>query len=137
MYMLDTNICIFAMKKQPKELVAKLVSQPAGILCISSVTYGELCCGVEKSQAKAKNRLALQLLLAPFIIAEFDSKAAEEYGKLRAYLEKQGTPIGPLDTQIAAHAKSLSMTIVTNNTREFLRVPGIRIEDWTTLSAFD
>ena len=131
MYMLDTNICIFAMKRKPDILLSRLMAQPSGTLYISSITYGELCCGIEKSQFVAKNRIALNLLLSPFTIVDFDSNAAEEYGKLRAYLEKQGTPIGPMDTLIAAHAKLLSLTIVTNNVREFRRVPGLNVEDWT------
>ena len=130
MYMLDTNICIFAIKKNTAVL-AQLKSHSPSEICISSITYGELCCGVEKSQAQARNRLALTLFLSSIAIFPFDETAALEYGQVRAILEKNGTPIGPLDSLIAAHAKALDITLVTNNTREFLRVKGLKVEDWT------
>ncbi len=132
MYMLDTNICIFAIKKRPEKVLSRLQTHKPAEICISSITYAELCHGVEKSQAKARNRLALTLFLSSISILPFDELAAWEYGKVRAVLEQQGTPIGPLDTQIAAHAKSLDMTLVTNNTREFKRVTGLKVEDWAT-----
>ena len=100
-------------------------------ICISSVTYAELVHGVEKSKAIEKNRVALALLLANIEIMNFDSLAAESYGIVRADLEKAGTPIGPLDMMIAGHAKSLDYTIVTNNTKEFERVKGLKLENWT------
>ena len=87
--------------------------------------------GVEKSQAVEKNRIAMSLFLSPITILYFDSYAAEEYGKIRADLERKGTPIGPLDMLIAGHAKSEGLTVVTNNTREFCRVEGLVVEDWT------
>ena len=130
MYMLDTNICIFAIKKRPEKVLAQLQTHKPSEICISSITYAELCHGVEKSQAKTRNRLALTLFLSAINIMPFDELAAYEYGKVRSALELNGTPIGPLDTQIAAHAKSLNMTLVTNNTREFKRVEGLIIEDW-------
>lgn len=130
MYMLDTNICIFAIKKRPEKVLARLQTHKPSEICISSITYAELCHGVEKSQAKARNRLALTLFLSAINIMPFDELAANEYGKVRAALEANGTPIGPLDTQIAAHAKALNITLVTNNTREFQRVEGLHIEDW-------
>ena len=129
-YMLDTNICIFAIKKRPEGVLAHLKSHTPEEICISSVTYGELCHGVEKSQAVMRNRLALTMFLSHIAILPFDDSAAQEYGKVRAALEKSDIPIGPLDTQIAAHAKSLGLTLVTNNTREFQRVEELRIEDW-------
>lgn len=100
-------------------------------ICISSITYSELRHGVEKSQARDRNEVALTLFLSAIDILPFDTKAAEEYGRIRAFLEKQGTPIGPMDMLIAAHAKSNAMTVVTNNTREFQRVPDLPLEDWT------
>jgi tRNA(fMet)-specific endonuclease VapC len=116
MYMLDTNICIFAIKKRPEKVLARLQTHKPSEICISSITYAELCHGVEKSQAKARNRLALTLFLSAINIMPFDELAANEYGKVRAaLLEANGTPIGLLDTQIAAHAKALNMTLVTNN----------------------
>ena len=130
MYMLDTNICIFAIKKRPVTLLANLQTHKPSDICISSITYAELCHGVEKSQARDRNRLALTMFLSNISIIPFDESVAMEYGRVRAALEKNGTPIGPLDTQIAAHAKSLGMTLVTNNTREFGRVKGLMIEDW-------
>ena len=103
---------------------------PADI-CISAVTYAELVHRVEKSQAVEKNRVALALLLANIEIMDFDSLAAESYGKVRADLEKAGTPIGSLDMMIAGHAKSKGYIVVTNNTKEFERVKGLKIENWT------
>ena len=132
MYMLDTNICIFAIKKRPENVLERLQSHTPSEICISSITYGELCHGVEKSQAKERNLLALTLFLSSIKILPFDETAAQEYGAVRANLERKGTPIGPLDTQIAAHAKCLGLTLVTNNIREFIRVEGLLVEDWTS-----
>ena len=129
-YMLDTNICIYAIKKKPKTVFDKLQKINPSDVCISSVTYAELAYGVEKSNAIDKNRLALSMLLANIEIVEFDSKAADTYGKVRTILEKRGTPIGPLDTMIAAHALSLGCVLVTNNTKEFARVDGLNINNW-------
>ena len=129
-YMLDTNICIYAIKHRPEQVLIRLQAHDPKEICISSITYGELVHGVEKSQAVEKNRVALALLLANIEIINYDSLAADYYGKIRAELEKMGTPIGPLDTMIAAHAKSLDYVVVTNNTREFERVSGLRLENW-------
>ena len=129
--MLDTNICIFAIKKRPENVLERLQSHTPSEICISSITYGELCHGVEKSQAKERNQLALTLFLSSIKVLPFDETAAQEYGAVRANLERKGTPIGPLDTQIAAHAKCLGLTLVTNNIREFIRVEGLLVEDWT------
>ena len=131
MYMLDTNICIFAIKKRPENVLNRLQSHATSEICISSITYGELCHGVEKSQARERNQLALTLFLSSISILPFNEASAQEYGAVRASLEKKGTPIGPLDTQIAAHAKCLGLTLVTNNIREFIRVEGLLVEDWT------
>lgn len=129
-YMLDTNICIYAIKHKPEQVFLRLQEHDPSEICISSVTYAELVHGVEKSKAVEKNRLALALLLANIDIISFDSLAAESYGKVRAELEKTGTPIGPLDMMIAGHAKALHYTVVTNNTKEFKRVSGIKLENW-------
>ncbi len=118
-YMLDTNICMYVIKHKPERVFTKLQDIDPEDVCISSVTYAELVHGVEKSAAVEKNRLALSLLLANIEIKHFDVKAADEYGKIRADLERKGTPIGPLDMMIAGHAKSLGCTLVTNNEREF------------------
>lgn len=128
--MLDTNICIYSIKHKPEQVFLRLQEHEPADICISSVTYAELVHGVEKSQAIEKNRLALALLLSNIEILNFDANAAESYGKIRADLEKQGTPIGPLDMMIAGHAKSLNYTVVTNNTKEFNRVPGLKFENW-------
>ena len=93
--------------------------------------YGELMHGVEKSTYREKNYLALSLFLSSITILQFDGIAAEKYGLVRAGLETMGTPIGPMDTLIAAHALSKDLILVTNNTREFCRVDGLKLEDWT------
>lgn len=129
-YMLDTNICIYAIKNKPKQVFMRLQEHDPSDICISAVTYAELVHGVEKSRSVAKNRLALAVLLANIEIMSFDSYAAEGYGEVRAQLEKAGTPIGPLDTMIAGHAKALNYTVVTNNIREFERVDGLNVENW-------
>ena len=129
-YMLDTNICIYAIKNKPKEVIERLEEHEPGEICISSVTYAELIHGVEKSKAVNKNRIALTLLLADIEILSFDANAAESYGEIRAELERKGTPIEPLDMMIAGHAKSLNYTVVTNNTKEFERIKGLRLENW-------
>ncbi len=130
-YMLDTNICIYAIKHKPEQVFMRLQEHDPIDICISSVTYAELVHGVEKSKAIEKNRVALALLLATIEIMNFDSLAAESYGKIRADLEKAGTPIGPLDMMIAGHAMALGYTVVTNNTKEFERVKGLKLENWT------
>lgn len=130
-YMLDTNICIYAIKHKPEQVFMRLQEHDPIDICISSVTYAELVHGVEKSKAIEKNRVALALLLANIEIMNFDSLAAEGYGKIRADLEKAGTPIGPLDMMIAGHAKALGYTVVTNNTKEFARVKGLKLENWS------
>ena len=129
-YMLDTNICIYVIKHKPEKVFQKLQEVDPSDVCISSVTYAELVHGVEKSAAVDRNRLALSILLANIEILDFDVNAAEGYGKIRADLEKNGTPIGPLDMMIAGHARSLDYTVVTNNVKEFKRVSGLKIENW-------
>ena len=129
-YMLDTNICIYIIKHKPEKVCKELQKHDPSEVCISSVTYAELIHGVEKSAAIEKNRLALALLLANIEIMNFDVNAANCYGKIRAGLEKKGTPIGPLDMMIAGHAQSLSYTVVTNNVKEFSRVTNLDIVNW-------
>ena len=130
-YMLDTNICIYAIKNKPESVIRKILSQNPEDLCISVVTYAELMHGVEKSQAVEKNRIAMSLFLSAITVLDFDGEAAEAYGQIRAELERKGTPIDPMDLLIAGHARSQGLILVTNNTREFARVTGLRIEDWT------
>ena len=129
-YMLDTNICIYAIKHKPEKVFQKLQEVEPEDVCVSSVTYAELVHEVEKSAAVEKNRLALFMLLANIEILDFDVDAADCYGKIRADLEKKGTPIGPLDMMIAGHAQSRGYTVVTNNVKEFSRVSNLKIENW-------
>ena len=129
-YMLDTNICIYAIKHKPEKVFQKLQEVEPEDVCVSSVTYAEFVHGVEKSVAVEKNRLALSMLLANIEILDFDVDAADCYGKIRADLEKKGTPIGPLDMMIAGHAQSLGYTVVTNNVKEFSKVQDLKIENW-------
>ena len=129
-YMLDTNICIYAIKHKPEKVFQKLQEVEPEDVCVSLVTYAELVHGVEKSAAVEKNRLALFMLLANIEILDFDVDAADCYGKIRADLEKKGTPIGPLDMMIAGHAQSRGYTVVTNNVKEFSRVSNLKIENW-------
>ncbi len=128
-YLLDTNICIYAIKQKPASVINALREHAAQGLGISSITAAELWYGVEKS-ASARNREALRHFLAPLEIAEFDAASAQVYGRLRCQLERAGMPIGPLDTQIAAHALHLDVILVSNNLSEFVRVPGLRLENW-------
>jgi tRNA(fMet)-specific endonuclease VapC len=129
-YMLDTNICIYAIKHKPESVIQQFLAHNPDELCISAVTYAELMHGVEKSQAVEKNRLAISLFLSPVTILPFDNHAAEVYGEIRANLEKKGTLIGPMDMLIAGHAKAEGLILVTNNTREFVRVEGLEVENW-------
>lgn len=130
-YMLDTNICIYAMKNKPATVAQRINEYLPGELCISTITLAELVLGIYKSANKQRNTDALILFLFRVAILPFDSAAAIEFGKICAYLQKRGTPIGERDTLIAAHALSQSLTIVTNNVREFDRVPGLQIENWS------
>lgn len=130
-YMLDTNICIHVIKNRPETVIRNFLKHETSELCISSITYAELMHGVEKSQDAERNRVAITLFLSPLSVLEFDNYAAEEYGKVRTELERKGTPIGPMDTLIAAHARAENLILVTNNTREFNRVEGLNVENWT------
>ena len=129
-YLLDTNICIYLIKRKPRQVLEKFNAYSVGEIGISSITVAELEYGVAKSRYPAENRQALMQFLAPLVIAAFDERAAIAYGEIRAALEAQGKPIGSLDTLIAAHALSLETTLVTNNVREFSRVPGLDLENW-------
>ena len=128
-FMLDTNICIYAIKHRPPQVLAALRAHESAGLGVSSITVSELESGAAKS-GSARNHKALQQFLEPLTIADFDRAAAARYGQIRAQLEASGTPIGPLDTQIAAHALALGVTLVSNNTREFSRVPGLQLVNW-------
>ena len=128
--MLDTNICIYIIKTKPKSVIEKFQEYDIGDISLSSITVSELYYGAYKSEYKEKNLLALEHFLQPFNLVEYDLKASIEYGEIRATLEKQGNVIGGLDMQIAAHARSLDMTLVTNNTKEFIRVDNLVIDNW-------
>ena len=130
-YMLDTNICIYTIKHKPEKVFQRLQEINPEDICVSSVTYAELVHGVEKSAAVEKNRLALLMLLAKIEILNFDVDAADCYGKIKADLDKKGTPIDPLDMMIAGHAMSMGYAVVTNNVKEFSRVQGLILENWT------
>lgn len=129
-YMLDTNICIYAMKNKPEKVLQRLKEEINDGVCISSITLAELEYGMKHSSNPAKNEQALLRFLLPFDVLPFVAAAASEYGDIRAYLQKAGTPIGAMDILIAAHAKSEDIVLVTNNTREFERVVGLELENW-------
>lgn len=129
-YMLDTNICIYAIKNKPEQVLEKLKQNLSNGICISAITLAELQHGVEKSMNPEKNSMALLQFLSILDVLPFDDLAAVEYGKICAYLQKRGTPIGTMDMLIAAHAKTENLIIVTNNVREFERVPDLKIENW-------
>ena len=130
-YLLDTNICIYIIKKEPKLVLNKFKQFSPGDIGVSSVTLAELYYEIEKSSKIEKNRSALENFLLPLEILPFDDQAAVVYGEIRANLEKNGTPIGPLDLMIAAHAKSLGLTLITNNTKEFIKIANLFVENWT------
>jgi tRNA(fMet)-specific endonuclease VapC len=131
MILLDTNICIYIINSKPASVLARFQQYRMGDIGMSSVVAAELAFGVAKS-GSARNRQALEMFLAPLTIFPFDDEAVWAYGDLRAALERSGTPIGPLDTMIAAHALSQQATLVTNNTREFSKVSGLRLENWVS-----
>ena len=128
-YMIDTNICIYVINARPQTVLERFRKERLGDIVISSVTAAELTYGVAKS-GSARNRQALEMFLAPLEIQPFDESIIWQYGELRADLERRGQPIGALDTMIAAHALAINVVLVTNNTREFERVPGLRLENW-------
>ena len=130
-YVLDTNICIFIIKNRPAQVRERFAALRPGEIGISSVTEAELLHGVYKSQRVRENLDALVNFASQMVVLPFDSRAADAYGHLRAELERRGTPIGPMDYQIAATALVHEVVLVTNNVSEFRRVPGLTVEDWT------
>ena len=128
--MLDTNICIYLIRQKPPQVIRRLEATAVSVVGISSITLSELEFGVCKSGRPDQNRAALIGFLASLEVLLYDDMAAQHYGEIRAYLEQQGTPIGSLDTLIAAHARSLDCVLVTNNTSEFARVPRLGLENW-------
>lgn len=129
-YMLDTNICVYIIKKRPERVLQRFMQQSPDNLCISAITLAELEYGIENSSFPERNRLALAMFLSGIQVLPFDDAAAEEYGKIRAKLKKAGTPVGANDMLIASHAKAHGLIIVTNNTREFDRIENLNVENW-------
>ena len=129
-YLLDTNECIYIIKKKPSQVFEKLGTLQINDIGISVITLAELEYGISKSTFPEKNKIALIKFLAPLEILPFTEKAAEIYGKIRSYLEKTGSIIGTLDLFIGAHAKSENLVLVTNNVTEFGRIPNLKIENW-------
>lgn len=128
-YMLDTDICIYAMKNKPIEVRQKFeVNQTK--LCISSVTLMELAFGAEKSNAKEKALNAVEMFADSLTVLPYDSQASYHTARIKAQLERAGTPIGAYDVMIAGHARSLGLAVVTNNVREFGRIEGLLVENW-------
>jgi tRNA(fMet)-specific endonuclease VapC len=128
--MLDTNICIYLIKRRPESVLQRFRFFSVGDIGISSITLAEMEYGVARSEQPKKNRGALEEFISALEVAAFDRGSTEAYGKIRAALEKKGRPIGAMDLLIAAHAFSLGVRLVTNNEREFKRVPGLRVENW-------
>ncbi len=129
-YMLDTNICIYVMRKKPEKVLQRFRDELDSGICISSITLAELEYGMKHSSDPVKNEQALLRFLVPLSVLSFGLAAASEYGEIRAYLQSLGTPIGPLDMLIASHARAEGMILVTNNVREFERVPNLELENW-------
>jgi tRNA(fMet)-specific endonuclease VapC len=130
MYMLDTNICIYVLKNHSAKLKHKFrVSKE---LCISAVTFAELCFGIENGDAslRGQRREQLDAFTRLLLTLPLDDDAGKHYGRIRAYLERKGSPIGNNDLFIAAHALSAGAILVSNNEREFKRVPGLVVENW-------
>ncbi len=131
MYLLDTDICIYIIKNKPPHVLHVLRKKEKNDIYISSISVAELQYGVEKSEFIDKNRVALLEFLSIFNIICFDDKDAVEFGKLKVNLERNGRIIGPMDLLISAQALSKNLTLVTNNIKEFARIDGLKIENWT------
>ena len=128
-YMLDTNICIYVIKSYPPALRERF-DRLAEQLCISSITLAELHYGAEKSARRLENLQAIEQFSARLEVRAFPQKAAAHFGQIRAEVERLGKPVGPLDMLIGAHARAEGLIVVTNNAREFRRLPGVRVENW-------
>jgi len=128
-YLLDTNTCIYSIKREPA-MLRRLQEHSPDDLGISAITVAELWFGAAKSSRPHSTRASVDAFLKPFEILPFASEAAEEYAQIRAQLEKAGLPIGERDLLIAAIAKSRRLTVVTHNVREFSRVDGLKVDDW-------
>lgn len=130
MYLLDTNICIYIIKKKPVNVLKTLKKKLVKEIYISSITIAELEYGVSKSQYPERNKAALIEFLSVFNILPFSDKDAYEFGHIKTDLEKKGKPIGPMDLLIASQAKSNNLILVTNNVKEFERIKDLKIENW-------
>lgn len=128
-YLLDTNIVIYTIKNRPEE-VRQTFRKYQGQMAVSTVTVGELVFGAERSAQPESNQADIDGMLARLDIFSFDEKAAAHFGQIRAGLYAKGQPIGPYDMMIAGHARSQGLILVTNNMKEFERVPGLRLENW-------
>ena len=129
MYLLDTNIVIYVLKRRPIEVLS-VFNANASRMAISSITLAELMHGAEKSSRVTENLMAIEDFCSRLDVLPYGSKAAQHYGAIRAQLEKLGRPIGVNDLHIAAHARSEGLVLVTNNTAEFDRVPALEVENW-------
>ena len=129
-YLLDTNICIYVAKGQPLAVRHRFEARTLNELAMSIITVGELRFGAEKSQARERALATIAQLVQIIQPCALPMAAAEHYGHIRASLQRQGLPIGNNDLWLAAHAMAEGWTLVTNNTREFSRVPGLRVENW-------
>jgi tRNA(fMet)-specific endonuclease VapC len=130
-FLLDTNICIYALKRRA-DVLERLLAESRSEVVLSVITEAELRAGVAKSVSPTRALRSLENFLEPFTILDFGSADAIAYSHVRAKLERAGTPIGPLDTFIAAHAVARGLTLVTNNEREFRRVGGLKLENWAS-----
>src|SRR5262245_24883724 len=130
-YMLDTNVCVDIMRERSPKAMQRLRTMRPDDVCVSAVTLSELDYGACRSSDPERNRLLTAEFMTPIDVVSYDDACAPHYGLIRALLESKGTPIGPLDTMIAAHALTLNATLVTNNAREFRRVPDLRVENWS------
>jgi tRNA(fMet)-specific endonuclease VapC len=130
-YLLDTNTCIYIIKRKPEKVIKQFLELKPGDIGISSITVAELKYGIEKSSKRDENIIALKQFLQPLLILDYTEEDAEVYGKIRVALEAKGIPIGAMDLLIASQALSRNLILVTNNENEFKRVKGIRIENWT------
>ena len=129
-FLIDTNICIYIINKRPPEVIQKFKDKEVGQIGISSITVSELQYGVSNSKFREQNLRRLEEFLTPFHILSYDESASKFYGEIRSQLEKQGSIIGPLDLLIAAHALSQKLVLVTNNEKEFKRIPSLKVENW-------
>lgn len=131
-YLLDTNIAIYVIKHRPQE-VREIFNRQHGRMAVSAITLAELVHGAEKSRDTSRNLAVVEDFCSRLAVLPYEAKAAAHYGSIRAVLESQGQPIGVNDIHIAAHARSEGLVLVSNNLREFGRVPGLQLENWVSV----